>query len=58
MGSRPHRPDLQRDRSNLEEVKAWQSRPLEEMYPIVYLDAMMAKIRDSGHVQNQAASTH
>src|SRR6266699_7257331 len=38
----------------LEEVKAWQSRPLEEMYPIVYLDAMMVKIRDSGHVQNQA----
>jgi putative transposase len=25
----------------VEEVKAWQSRPLEEMYPIVYLDAMM-----------------
>jgi putative transposase len=38
----------------LEEVKAWQSRPLEELYPIVYLDAMMVKIRDSGHVQNQA----
>src|SRR5437016_2171847 len=38
----------------LEEVKAWQSRPLEEMYPIVYLDAMMVKMRDNGHVQNQA----
>jgi putative transposase len=38
----------------VEEVKAWQSRPLEEVYPIVYLDAMMVKIRDSGHVQNQA----
>jgi putative transposase len=38
----------------LEEVKAWQSRPLEELYPIVYLDAMMVKIRDNGHVQNQA----
>jgi putative transposase len=25
----------------VKEVKAWQSRPLEEMYPIVYLDAMM-----------------
>src|SRR5712692_10259384 len=36
------------------EVKAWQSRPLEEMYPIVYLDAIMVKMRDNGHVQNQA----
>ena len=38
----------------VEEVKAWQSRPLEEVYPIVYLDAMMVKMRDNGHVQNQA----
>src|ERR1700740_685709 len=38
----------------VEEVKAWQSRPLEELYPIVYLDAMMVKMRDNGHVQNQA----
>jgi len=38
----------------VEEGKAWQSRPLEELYPIVYLDAMMVKMRDSGHVQNQA----
>ena len=38
----------------MEEVKVWQSRPLEEMYPIVYLDAMMVKMRDNGHVQNQA----
>src|SRR5579872_6236827 len=38
----------------IEEVKAWQSRPLEEVYPIVYLDAMMVKMRDNGHVQNQA----
>src|SRR6202140_172082 len=38
----------------VEEVKAWQSRPLEEMYPIVYLDAMMVKMGDNGHVQNQA----
>jgi hypothetical protein len=38
----------------MEEVKAWQSRPLEEVYPIVYLDAMMVKMRDNGHVQNQA----
>src|SRR6266849_5609550 len=38
----------------VEEVKAWQSRPLEEVYPIVYVDAMMVKMRDNGHVQNQA----
>src|SRR5216110_303116 len=38
----------------VEEVKAWQSRPLEELYPIVYLDALRVKIRDSGHIQNQA----
>src|SRR5256885_9573585 len=38
----------------VEEVEAWQSRPLEEMDPIVYLDAMMVKMGDNGHVQNQA----
>src|SRR2546427_1221884 len=38
----------------VEEVKTWQSRPLEEVYPIVYLDAMLVKMRDNGHVQNQA----
>jgi hypothetical protein len=30
------------------------AEPLEEVYPIVYLDAMMVKMRDNGHVQNQA----
>src|SRR6202142_50598 len=38
----------------IDEVKAWQNRPLEELYPIVYLDALMVKVRDEGHVQNQA----
>jgi putative transposase len=28
----------------LEEVKAWQSRPLEELYPIIYLDALVVKV--------------
>jgi putative transposase len=28
-----------------EEVKAWQSRPLEEIYPIIYLDALVVKVR-------------
>ncbi len=38
----------------LEEVKLWQGRPLEELYPIVYLDALMVKVRDAGHIQNKA----
>jgi putative transposase len=38
----------------VEEVKSWQSRPLEALYPILYLDALQVKIRDGGHVQNRA----
>jgi putative transposase len=30
-----------------DEVKAWQSRPLEAVYPIIYLDARVVKVRDS-----------
>jgi Transposase, Mutator family len=32
----------------VEEVKAWQARPLEQLYPIVYLDALMRNWRASG----------
>jgi putative transposase len=39
----------------LEEVKAWQGRPLEEIYPIVYLDALVVKVRDGHQVRNKAA---
>jgi putative transposase len=39
----------------LDEVKAWQSRPLEELYPIVYLDALIVKVRDGHQVRNKAA---
>ena len=39
----------------LEEVRAWQSRPLEEIYPIVYLDALVVKVRDGHTVKNRAA---
>jgi transposase-like protein len=28
----------------MEEVKAWQARPLEELYPIVYLDALLVRV--------------
>jgi putative transposase len=38
----------------IEEVKAWQTRPLDSVYPIVYLDCLMVKIRDNGHIQNKA----
>ena len=40
-----------------EEVKAWQDRPLEALYPIVYLDAMMVKMRHDGKVENRAVYT-
>jgi putative transposase len=39
----------------LEEVKAWQARPLEEIYPIIYLDALVVKVRDGHAVRNKAA---
>ena len=38
-----------------EEVKAWQHRPLEEIYPIIYLDALVVKVRDGHQVRNKAA---
>ena len=38
----------------MEEVRAWQSRPLEPIYPIVYLDALMVKMRHEGRVENRA----
>jgi putative transposase len=38
-----------------DEVKAWQSRPLEEIYPIIYLDALVVKVRDGHQVRNKAA---
>lgn len=40
--------------SVLEDVKAWQTRPLEALYPIVYLDAIQVKVRDEGQVQRKA----
>ena len=38
----------------IDEVRAWQSRPLEALYPIIYLDAIMVKIRDGAHILNKA----
>jgi len=38
----------------LEEVKAWQNRPLEPIYGIIYLDALYVKMRHEGRVENRA----
>ncbi len=38
----------------LEDAKAWQQRPLEQVYPILYLDALVIKIRDGQAVRNFA----
>lgn len=38
----------------VEEVRAWQSRPLDPIWPIVYLDALVVKVRDHGVVANRA----
>lgn len=39
--------------SVLEEVKAWRNRPLDAVYPVVYLDALVVKGRDGGLVKNK-----
>jgi putative transposase len=38
----------------LEEMRAWQQRALEPVYLVVYVDALVVKIRDKGTVQNKA----
>ena len=38
----------------MDEVKAWQTRPLDALYPIVYLDALVIRSRASGAVQNKS----
>jgi putative transposase len=37
-----------------DEVKAWQNRPLDALYPIVYMDAIRVKGRSNGHIINKA----
>lgn len=38
----------------LDDVREWQQRPLEDVYPILFLDALIVKIRDGGAVRNRA----
>ena len=37
----------------LPELREWQQRPLDAMYPIMYLDAIVVKVRTDGHVRNR-----
>jgi putative transposase len=38
----------------LKEISAWQNRPLDEVYPIVYLDALVTRVREGGRVIKKA----
>ena len=38
----------------LDEVRAWQTRPLDAIYPILYLDALQVKVKSQGRVTNKA----
>ncbi|MCF8572249.1 IS256 family transposase [Gordonia sp. HY002] len=38
-----------------DEVATWQHRDLDALYPVMYLDAIVVKIRDGAHVRNKAA---
>lgn len=38
----------------MDEVTAWQTRPLETMYPVVFFDALRVKVREDGVVRNKA----
>jgi putative transposase len=40
----------------LEEMREWQARPLESFYPVVYIDALVAKVRDGSAVRNKAVN--
>jgi putative transposase len=39
----------------LDEVKAWQARPLDPVYPVVFIDALIVKVKDGNVVRNKAA---
>lgn len=39
----------------LDEVREWQNRPLDRIYPVLFLDAIVCKVRDHGVVRNKAA---
>ena len=38
----------------MEEVRQWQTRPLEAIYPIVYVDCLVVKVKENQRVSNKA----
>ena len=38
----------------MDDARAWAARPLEDVYPVIFLDALVLKIRDGGSVQRRA----
>lgn len=38
----------------IEDVRAWQNRPLDLVYPVVFFDAIMVKSRENGQTENKA----
>ena len=38
----------------MDDVRAWQQRPLDDVYPVVFLDALVVKVREGGSVQRRA----
>jgi putative transposase len=38
----------------IDDARAWQTRPLDDVYPVVFLDALVLKVRDGGSVQRKA----
>ena len=40
----------------IEQARAWQNRPLEPFYPVIYVDALVAKVRDGSAVRNKAVN--
>lgn len=38
----------------IDDVKAWQNRPLESVYPIVFFDCIVVKVREDKHIINKA----
>jgi putative transposase len=55
MGSRCRQPSFRAlTEEVMEEVRQWQNRPLEALYPIVYVDCLVVKVRENQRVINKA----
>src|SRR5262249_61585109 len=39
----------------MDDVREWQQRPLDDVYPVIFLDALVLKIREGGSVQRRAS---